>query len=238
MATWKDCAPVSWVATAHNVPESISSKFVSAPADFPHFFPARGLSLRCTFSPFSQWLLVLTSLHGSSCCQLWKCLNKPILTEEPVPMDYILKKLIWTASVTSSTFEHPHYSPYLTVMNSCLFPKLNSPSKSKGVTLWSSWVSEVAQSHPTLRDPVDCSPPGSSVHGILQARILEWAAISFSRDLPDPGIEPRSPTLQADAGRRFNFWALKIHNCEWKIIENLGLLEVSQKDGVIPQTLF
>ena len=36
-------------------------------------------------------------------------------------------------------------------------------------------------------------------HGILQARILEWVAISFSRDLPDPGIEPRSPTLKADA---------------------------------------
>ena len=39
------------------------------------------------------------------------------------------------------------------------------------------------------------SPPGSSVHGILQARILEWAAISFSRDLPDPGIELVSPAL-------------------------------------------
>ena len=38
---------------------------------------------------------------------------------------------------------------------------------------------------------------GSSVHGILQSRILEWVAISFSRDLPDPGIEPRSPALQA-----------------------------------------
>ena len=44
----------------------------------------------------------------------------------------------------------------------------------------------------TLFDPMDCSPPGSSVHGILQARILEWVAISFSRDLPDPGIEPAS----------------------------------------------
>ena len=41
--------------------------------------------------------------------------------------------------------------------------------------------SEVAQSCPTLRDPVDCNPPGSSVHGIFQARILEWGAISFSR---------------------------------------------------------
>ena len=41
--------------------------------------------------------------------------------------------------------------------------------------------SEVAQSCPTLGDPVDCSPPLSSVHGTFQARVLEWAAISFSR---------------------------------------------------------
>ena len=47
-----------------------------------------------------------------------------------------------------------------------------------------------------LCDPMDCSRPGSSVHGILQARIVEWVAISFSRDLPDPGIKPMSPALQ------------------------------------------
>ena len=40
--------------------------------------------------------------------------------------------------------------------------------------------SEVAQSCPTLSDPMDCSPPGSSVHGIFQARALEWGAIAFS----------------------------------------------------------
>ena len=40
--------------------------------------------------------------------------------------------------------------------------------------------SEVARSCPTLRDPMDCSPPGSSVHGIFQARVLEWGAIAFS----------------------------------------------------------
>ena len=45
----------------------------------------------------------------------------------------------------------------------------------------------------TLFNPVDCSLAGSSVHGILQARILEWVAI------PDPGIKPRSPALQADS---------------------------------------
>ena len=39
---------------------------------------------------------------------------------------------------------------------------------------------EVAQSCPTLSDPMDCSPPDSSVHGIFQARVLEWGAIAFS----------------------------------------------------------
>ena len=40
--------------------------------------------------------------------------------------------------------------------------------------------SEVAQLCPTLSDPMDCSPPGSSIHGILQARVLEWGAMAFS----------------------------------------------------------
>ena len=40
---------------------------------------------------------------------------------------------------------------------------------------------EVAQSCLTLRDPLDCSPPGSSIHGIFQARVLEWGAIAFSQ---------------------------------------------------------
>ena len=39
---------------------------------------------------------------------------------------------------------------------------------------------EVVQTCPTLSDPMDCSPPGSSVHGIFQARVLEWGAIAFS----------------------------------------------------------
>ena len=59
--------------------------------------------------------------------------------------------------------------------------------------------SESAQSCPTLLDPMDCSPPGSSVHGILQARILEWVAISFSRGSSRPRIESVSPALQADS---------------------------------------
>ena len=48
-------------------------------------------------------------------------------------------------------------------------------------------------------DYMHCSPTGSSVHGILQARKLDWVAISSSGDLPDPGIEPGSSSLQADS---------------------------------------
>ena len=55
----------------------------------------------------------------------------------------------------------------------------------------------VAQLYLILCDPMDCSPPGFSVHGILQARILKWVAIPFSEDLPNSEIEPGSHALQA-----------------------------------------
>ena len=66
--------------------------------------------------------------------------------------------------------------------------------------LWIGGCCPVAQSCLTLCDSMDCSTLGSSVHGILQARILEWVAISSTRDPPYPGIEPASPAL---AGRSF-----------------------------------
>ena len=50
-----------------------------------------------------------------------------------------------------------------------------------------------------LENPMDCRWPGSSVHEILQARILKWVAIPSPGDLPDLGINPRSPALQADS---------------------------------------
>ena len=57
----------------------------------------------------------------------------------------------------------------------------------------------VAKSCPTLATPMDCTLPGSSVRGILQARILEWVAFPSSGDLLNPGIKPRSSALQADS---------------------------------------
>ena len=60
--------------------------------------------------------------------------------------------------------------------------------------------SKVAQSCPTLCNPMDCNPPSSSIHGVLQARILEWVAISFSRG----SFRPRDRTqVSRIAGRRF-----------------------------------
>ena len=87
--------------------------------------------------------------------------------------------------------------------------QLNEPSHFGTVTSRSYYNKEVAiifvvQSLSPVRlfcDPMDCSPPSSSVHRILQARILEWVAISFSRGLPHPGIEPislASPAQQTD----------------------------------------
>ena len=66
---------------------------------------------------------------------------------------------------------HPWYSPGKNTGVGCHFLLQCMKVKSE---------SEVAQSCPTLRDPMDCSLPGSSVHGIFQARVLEWVAIAFS----------------------------------------------------------
>ena len=64
----------------------------------------------------------------------------------------------------------------------------------------------VAKSCPTLATPMDCSPPGSSVHGIFQARILEWISISFSRG----SFQPRNWTqVSGTAGRFFTNWAMR-----------------------------
>ena len=81
----------------------------------------------------------------------------------------------------------------------------------KDVNLANTYYCLVAQPCPTLCDPVNCNPEGSSVHGFSQARIL--ACISSPGDLPNPGIEPRSPTLTGGfftaepAGKPNTYWA-------------------------------
>ena len=79
--------------------------------------------------------------------------------------------------------------------------------------------SEVAQSCPTLCDPMDWSPLGSSIHGILLARILEWIAISFSRG----SSWPRDRTqVSRIAGRHFNLWATSQYQWKGHNVSQLG----------------
>jgi len=59
--------------------------------------------------------------------------------------------------------------------------------------------SEVTQSCPTLRNPIDCSPPGSSVHGIFQARVVEWGAIAFSETNTETSVFASSEDFQGCA---------------------------------------
>ena len=69
---------------------------------------------------------------------------------------------------------------------------------SSGTSCHISCMKVTSLSYPTLSDPMDCSLPGSSVHGIFQARVLEWVATSFSRGSSRSSIEPGSPALQTD----------------------------------------
>ena len=81
------------------------------------------------------------------------------------------------------------------------------------------YVMLIAQSCPTLCDPMDCSPPVSSVHEIFQARILEWVAISFSRG----SSQPRDRTqVSCNADRVFTDWATR---------EAYQIPELSQTSG-------
>ena len=80
---------------------------------------------------------------------------------------------------------------------------------------------------PTLWEPMSSSRPDSSVHGILQARMLEWVAISFSRNLPDPGIE----LVSCIADRFFTTWAtketLRAAICNFNSMRNRNIIVIT-----------
>ena len=83
-----------------------------------------------------------------------------------------------------------------------------------------------AQSYPTLCNPMDCSPPGSSVHRIFQKRILEWIAISYSRWFSDPGMEPTSLVSPPLAGMFFNT------EPPGKLLKNIILTEIIKTEKI------
>ena len=91
------------------------------------------------------------------------------------------------------------------------------------------------QSCVTLSDPIDCSPPSSSVHKILQVRILEWFAVSPSRGSPQPGKEPVSLMSLTLAGGFFTTsttWEASILSVTPRKVIAPGKLDPSQAPGL------
>ena len=110
---------------------------------------------------------------------------------------FIISKLIWkfylfNTSVSTSAFIQSFYFSFCWVSISQVFA--HSLVSSVSPFLWLK-ESEVTQSCPTLCDPMDCSPPGSSVHGISQAGYWSGLPFPLPGELPDPMVKPSSPAL-------------------------------------------
>ena len=122
--------------------------------------------------------------HGHVRCQYWRKLGKVSVGTVYYLCNFSVKSKIATNVYCSFFFLmsllHPNFHKYRTC------------------------ESEVAQSCPTLCNPMDCSLPGSSVHGIFQAIVLEWIAISFSRGSSQPKDQTRVSCI---VDKCFTIWA-------------------------------
>ena len=124
---------------------------------------------------FSLWWLLLFQSTGSRVCGLSSCvswalkhrLNVPSMAHGPVAPQYVESSWTRDQTHTGGFFTTEHRGKLYHFIFKC-------------------HAYACAQSCPTLCDSMNYSPPGSSVHGILQARILEWTAISFSRGPSQP----------------------------------------------------
>ena len=163
----------------------------------------------------SAWVFAIRMYHIVLICMLvyaWTCILIfvllflfTLLSEQFLLNPWKIKKdqMVSLGTITENLTELYHYSQEWTNPNLTKFKFLyNCYSECKWtnhfiITL----LCAVAQSCLTLCDPMNCSPPGSSVHGISQARILRGLPFPPPGDLPDPGIDsapPTSPALQVD----------------------------------------
>ena len=151
--------------------------------------PASGSWIRAT-AP-SPWLCVVPKVSASSgrCCHCLPCRLAGCALENVhqnfrprIPWLFVqwsgLSAFTAQARVESLVREPRSHKLHRSPPPPSSRKKSFRPSADKRVKVKES---EVAQSCPTLCDPMDCSLPGSSVHGIFQARVLEWGAIAFSR---------------------------------------------------------
>ena len=135
--------------------------------------------------------------RGAWCCSPWGYEESLMtMTERIQPTIGLIELFEKYTKIKQEKHNLVHHQKANTVGNLWYISiKYSSTLSLKYTYKWS----EVAQSCRTLCNPMDCSLSGSSVHGIFQARVLEWIAISFSRGSSRTRIEPGSPALQADA---------------------------------------
>ena len=132
----------------------------------------------------------------------------------------VVSDSVWPHRRQTPRFPHPWDSPGKNTGAGCHFLLQCMKEKSE---------SEVAQSCPTPNDPMDCSLPGSSVHGIFQVRVLEWVAIAFSEKFPTryQYVRPsgwvcvrKTMTEKWHRKRRQKPWCLKVIKSSAKLLNN------------------
>ena len=127
--------------------------------------------------------------------------DRPVLVTEPLPAGSARGTGGWRLGGSA---ESPHQSPTEASRLCAPSPSAIGPGSISPTRAQELLGSQVTQSRMTLCHPIDCSPPGSSVHGILWPRILEWGAICFSRG----SSRPRHRTwVSRIAGRFRSFYA-------------------------------
>ena len=137
----------------------------------------------CQFVENSFALLNLKALfsHGSEHFFMWSLIIFECVCELPLCiLSHFYCAVFHLFSITDKRFSCSVCIDLSYVRNACMHAKL-------------------LPSRPTLCNPMDCSLPGSFVHGISKVRILEWVGISSSGDLPNPAIKLESPAWQADS---------------------------------------
>ena len=148
--------------------------------------------------------MVLVTLIGTLYCWVW-------FKRHSVRRWQILHSFPFGRLLISNTFPYIFNSLLIILLWANLCFQLSTSLWDKKIhkSMKVYYVCEVAQSCLTLCNPMDCSLPGSSVHGIFQAIVLEWTAISFSKGSSQLRDQTQVSRIE---GRRFNLWATREAN--------------------------
>ena len=175
-----------------------------------------------------SWLLWRLMQWTLGCMYLFKLEFSPDMCPRVGSLNHMVVPVLvfWGTSVFFSIVAVPVYIPTISVGGFSFYHNLSSIyclyNRFLMMTILISVKVKVFQSFLTLCNPMDCNPPDSSVHGILQARLLEWVAMPSSRG----SSEPRNQTqVSLIAGGFFTVWATRealLTSVRWYVICSFG----------------